>query len=260
MSELWEVFALRWATDPARRAFQCFLGGSGGDGPMPVAYHAFILRGPGGFVVMDTAADAARTQRYGKQAFHGMEEALAVLGTTAATVPTIIQTHLHWDHAGQPALFPQAIFHMQQRELAYVNGPAMRHGVLRAGYELADIAAATALLHEGRMVLHDGDVALAPGLTLHHVGGHTDGLQIARVRTRRGWMCLATDAVAYRLNLERRIPFPVLFHTGDALDAFETVLSLADAPELVIPGHDPWVVDAHPAAAVGAEGWLARLD
>jgi glyoxylase-like metal-dependent hydrolase (beta-lactamase superfamily II) len=130
--------------------------------------------------------------------------------------------------------------------MAYVNGPAMRHAVLRAGYEAADIQAATALLHGGRMVLHDGTVDLAPGLSLHHVGGHTDGLQMVRVRTRRGWMCLATDAVAHRQNLERRIPFPAVLHVGDALEAFDTGLALADAPDLLIPGHDCWVVDAHP--------------
>jgi glyoxylase-like metal-dependent hydrolase (beta-lactamase superfamily II) len=255
----WEVYALRWATDPGRRAFQWFLGGAGGEAPMPVAYHAFLLRGPGGLVVMDTAADAARAARYGKAAFRGLDAALARLGARPAEVRTVIQTHLHWDHAGGFALFPAATFHLQARELAYAAGPAMRHAALRAGYEAADIAEATALLHAGRLRLHEGSVPLAPGLALHRVGGHTDGLQIAELRTRRGRMCLATDAVAHRLNLERRTPFPVLFHVGEALDAFDTALSLADAPDLVIPGHDPWVVDAHPAVP-GGEGWLARID
>ncbi|WP_372617269.1 N-acyl homoserine lactonase family protein [Falsiroseomonas sp.] len=260
MSDLWEAFALRYAVDRSRRAFQNFLGSSGGEAAMPVAYHAFILRGPGGLVVMDTGADAERCARYGKTDIHGLDEALALLGASPADVHTVVQTHLHWDHAGQPGLFPAARFHLQAREMAYVNGPAMRHAVLRAGYEVADIGAATALLHEGRLVLHDGEATLAPGLTLHHVGGHTDGLQVARLRTRRGWMCLATDALAHRANLDRRIPFPVLYHVGDALDAFDTVTALADAPDLVIPGHDPWVVDAHAPAAPGAAGWLARLD
>jgi glyoxylase-like metal-dependent hydrolase (beta-lactamase superfamily II) len=260
MSAVWQVHALRFAMDPARRTFQWFLGGSGGDAPMPVAYHAFLLRGPGGVVVMDTGADAACCARYGKTEFHGLDAALAALGTAPAEVRTVIQTHLHWDHAGQPGLFPQATFHLQAREMAYVNGPAMRHAVLRAGYETADIGAATALLHGGRLALHDGTVQLADGISLHHVGGHTDGLMVARVRTRRGWMCLATDAVAHRANLERRLPFPAVLRVDHALDAFDTVLALADAPDLVIPGHDPWVVDAHAPSAPGTAGWLARLD
>ncbi|WP_376091652.1 N-acyl homoserine lactonase family protein [Roseomonas sp. CCTCC AB2023176] len=256
----WEVYALRWATDPARRTSQWLLGGAGGDGVMPLAYHAFLLRGPDGVVVMDTAADPARVERYGKRDYHGLEDALGVLGVSPADVRTVVQTHLHWDHAGQPGLLPSATFHLQRRELAYVNGPAMRHAVLRAGYEIEDIAAMTALLHAGRLALHDGRAAIAPGLSLHHVGGHTDGLQVARVSTRRGWMCLATDAAAHRLNLERRIPFPAVFHVGDALDAFDAVTALADDPSLVIPGHDPWVVGAHPPAGSGTGGWMARLD
>lgn len=260
MTTAWEVHALRFALDPSRRAFQWFLGGSGGDAPMPVAYHAFLLRGPGGIIAMDTGADAARCARYGKTAFRGLDAALAALGIAPGEVRTVIQTHLHWDHAGQPALFPRATFHLQARELAYVNGPAMRHAVLRAGYEAADIAAATSLLHAGRLVLHDGEVRLADGLSLHCVGGHTDGLMVARVRTRRGWMCLATDAVAHRANLDRRIPFPAVLRVDEALDAFDTVCALADAPDLVIPGHDPWVVDVHTPSASGTAGWLARLD
>jgi glyoxylase-like metal-dependent hydrolase (beta-lactamase superfamily II) len=260
MTATWEVHALRYAMDPSRRAFQCLLGGQGGDVPMPVAYHVFLLRGPGGILVMDTGADAGRCVRNGKQDVHSIEAALLALGGSPERVRQVIQTHLHWDHAGQPGLFPAASFHMQAREMAYVNGPLMRHAALRAGYEAADIAAAAALLHAGRLVLHDGLVRLADGITLHHVGGHTDGLQLARVRTRRGWMCLATDAIAHRANLERRLPFPVLVRVDEALAAFEVALSLADGPELVIPGHDPWVVDAHPPSAPGTAGWLARLD
>ncbi|WP_426955338.1 N-acyl homoserine lactonase family protein [Muricoccus radiodurans] len=256
----WEIYALRWAMDRGRRASQWFLGGGGDDAPMPIAYHAFLLRGPDGVIAMDTAADASRTARYGKAEFRGMEDALAALGTPPAAVRTVIQTHLHWDHAGGTGLFANATFHLQRRELAYVNGPAMRHAVLRAGYEAGDIAAMSALLHAGRLALHDGDAQIADGLTLHHVGGHTDGLQIVRARTRRGWMVLATDAVAHRQNLARRVPFPALFHVGDALDAMDRALALSDSPDLVIPGHDPWVVDAHPAATPDTEGWLARLD
>lgn len=256
---IWEVLAIRYATDPSRVAARNFLGGAGGDGPMPVAYHAFVLRGPAGVVMVDTGADAARCGRMGRQFGRGVAEALEVLGAVPADVAHVVQTHLHWDHAGGTALFPDAQFHLQAREMAYCTGPAMRHSVLRAGYEAADIAAMAALLHEGRLRLHDGAAELLPGLRLRRVGGHTDGLQVLDVATRRGRMCLAGDAVAFRENLLQRVPFPALFHVGDALDAFEAVLGFADDPALVIPGHDPWVVDAHPPARPGTEGWIAHL-
>lgn len=259
MSDLWEVYALRYAADDTRRAAQTFLGGMAGPAgaePTPFAYHVFLLRGAAGWVAMDTGADAATCAAFGKPVQGSLEQAFAVLGIDPGAVRQVVQTHLHWDHAGQPGLFPGATFHMQARELAYVTGRAMHHAVLRAGYREADIAAHVALLHAGRLRLHDGALTLAPGLELYHAGGHTDGLQFARIRTRRGWMVLASDTVALRAHLDRRVPFPALYHVGDALEAFERVLALADAPALVIPSHDPWVVDAHPALAPH----LARLD
>jgi glyoxylase-like metal-dependent hydrolase (beta-lactamase superfamily II) len=260
VSELWEAYAIRYAEDPNRRAAQTFLGGAGGDALTPMAYQAFLLRGSLGWVAFDTGADEAACARYGKTFVQGLPRALQLLGIDPAEVRHVIQTHLHWDHAGQPDLFPAANFHMQTREMAYVTGPAMHHAVLRAGYQVPDIAAHVALLHAGRMRLYDGEVALAPGLSLHHAGGHTDGLQFARLLTRRGWMVLAGDVVTTRAHLERRVPFPALYHVGDALAGFDACLALADTAELVIPAHDPWVAAAHPAACAGGEGWLVRLD
>jgi glyoxylase-like metal-dependent hydrolase (beta-lactamase superfamily II) len=36
-------------------------------------------------------------------------------------------------------------------------------------------------------------------------------------------------------------PFPVVFHVGDMLDGYQKILSLAESPDHVIPGHDPMV-------------------
>ena len=45
---------------------------------------------------------------------------------------------------------------------------------------------------KGRVEQHRDDFKLAPGISLHHVGGHTPGLQIVRVMTGRGWVVLAS--------------------------------------------------------------------
>lgn len=252
----WEAFAIRFATAP-RAAHRCFLAGED-EGMRTIAFHMALLRGPGGWVAMDTAQNADQCARAKRGFLRPVEDAFAALGCDPATVGHVIQTHLHADHAGQPHLFPAARFHLQARELAYVNGPVKRHAVLRAGYDADDIAAMEALVQQGRVDLHNGNAEPLPGLELYHVGGHTDGLQIVRLRTAKGWLVLATDSVALRDNLEQRRPFPAVYHVGDALDAFDTVLRLADAPELVIAGHDPRTTDA-PAALPGSEGWIARL-
>ncbi|UFN46951.1 N-acyl homoserine lactonase family protein [Roseomonas sp. OT10] len=257
----WEAYAIRYAEDPLRPGHRSFLDGSGGAEPMPLAYLTFVLRGPEGVVMVDTGADDGVVARLGKRPLANVAAALGALGIDPGEVRTVVQTHLHWDHAGGTALFPNAVFHLQARELAYVNGPAMRHPLLRAGYEPGEIAGMTALLHAGRLTLHDGCWSGPGGIEAFHVGGHTDGLQALAFPTRRGRLCLAGDSAAFRANLERRVPFPSLYSVGDALDAFDRVLEAAGGrAEAVLPGHDPWVMQAHPAAHPGTEGWIVRLD
>ena len=41
-------------------------------------------------------------------------------------------------------------------------------------------------LYADRVEFHDVDGEIAPGVTVHRVGGHSDGLQVVRVETARG--------------------------------------------------------------------------
>ena len=113
---------------------------------------------------------------------------------------------------------------------------------------------------EGRVRFHDGWSDIAPGLSVHHVGGHTNGLQVVRVRTRRGWLVLASDASHFYANMDQERPFPIVYNLGDMLAGYRTLDALAESHEHVIPGHDPLVLQRYPAAAKGLEGWVVRLD
>ena len=110
------------------------------------------------------------------------------------------------------------------------------------------------------MQFHDGVDELAPGLTVHHVGGHTMGLQVARVWTRRGWVVLASDASHFYANMEQGRPFPIVYNVADMLDGHKQLYRLASSPDHVIPGHDPLVLKRYPAPRPGLEGIVARLD
>jgi glyoxylase-like metal-dependent hydrolase (beta-lactamase superfamily II) len=245
MTDMYEAYAVRYGFLADRTVSQTLLGGLAGEEgakAIGVGYHVFVLRGPGGPFVFDTGCDAPAMRARGRALGRPVAEGLAELGIDASGAgTTIVQTHLHWDHAGNHDLLAQARVHLQRREMAYAATQGLADPWLRAGYDAGDIAAMARRIAAGQVTLHDGDVALSPGLSLHHVGGHTDGLMLARVFTRRGWMVLAGDAVAYAGNLARRVPFPHLFHVGDALAALDHARALADAPELVIPGHDPGI-------------------
>jgi glyoxylase-like metal-dependent hydrolase (beta-lactamase superfamily II) len=239
----WQVHAIRYAEGPRilRDVLLGGLAGPAGDEAIGVAYHAFVVHAPGRAFVLDTGASQAAIEARGRRFVQPVEAGLATLGITA---PDIIQTHLHWDHAGNHGLLPDATVWLQRREMAYASTTGLADPWFRAGYDAADIGAMAARIARGKVRLLEDDAKLAEGLTLHHVGGHTDGLMLLRARTRKGWMVLAGDAVAYRANLTRRVPFPHLFHVGDALAAFDLCTRLADSPDLVVPGHDPAVTPA----------------
>jgi glyoxylase-like metal-dependent hydrolase (beta-lactamase superfamily II) len=160
-------------------------------------------------------------------------------------VSDVVITHLHWDHAGNIDLFPTATFHIQDAEMAQATGRCICHKWFRRQSEVDDVVALVRNLYAGRVAFHDGDGEIAPGVTVHLIGGHTGGLQVVRVHTARGWVVLASDAVHYWTNIEERNPFPAADVLG-AIEGFAVVEKLADGPTHIIPGHDPAVLTRFP--------------
>jgi glyoxylase-like metal-dependent hydrolase (beta-lactamase superfamily II) len=256
---VYEVYAVKYAERDAHRA-EHFLGGDPHDTPMPMDYFVWAIVGPDKTWVVDTGfaeLDAATRQR---RLLRPVTDALATVGVEAASVSDVIITHLHYDHVGGHQQFPNARFHLQDREMAFATGRHMTHRALNHAFTPSHVADMVMLVHEGRVVFHDGDDELAPGLTVHLVGGHTNGLQVVRVRTNIGWLVLASDATHYYENFEAERPFPIVFDVGAMLDAYSTLQCLADQPELVVPGHDPLVLERFEVARAGLEGVAVRLD
>jgi glyoxylase-like metal-dependent hydrolase (beta-lactamase superfamily II) len=96
-------------------------------------------------------------------------------------------------------------------------------------------------------------------VTVHRVGGHSDGLQVVRVETARGPVVLASDAAHYYGNLHRRSPFPIVYNIGDMAQGWETVERLAGHPDRVIPGHDPIVSEIYPRASDKVDAFALHL-
>jgi glyoxylase-like metal-dependent hydrolase (beta-lactamase superfamily II) len=111
----------------------------------------------------------------------------------------------------------------------------------------------------GRVQFHNGDGEIAPGITVHKVGGHTRGMQIVRVSTQRGWVVLGSDSAHFYANLEPGRPFPIFDDLAAYVEAQHTALKLASSPQHFIPGHDPLVLARYPNARDGLDG-VARLE
>ena len=260
MSEpLYEVYALKYAHH-ARRASENFIGGDPHDGPMPLDYYVWLIRGAGREIVVDTGFSAAMAAKRGREHLRCPARSLQLLGVDAAQVKDVVITHLHYDHVGNFELFPAATLHLQELEMRYATGRYMCRACFSGAYEVEDVVGVVRRVYQGRVRFHDGDAELAPGVSLHLIGGHTMGLQAVRVATRRGWLVLASDASHFYANMEQARPFPIVWSVADMLDGYERMRALAASPQHIIPGHDPLVMRRYQAPAPSLEGVVARLD
>jgi glyoxylase-like metal-dependent hydrolase (beta-lactamase superfamily II) len=116
------------------------------------------------------------------------------------------------------------------------------------------------LVYRDRVAFHDGDAEIAPGISVHRVGGHTAGMQVVRVHTARGWVVLASDASHFYEHFERNRCFPLVFHVGEVFEGYARLRALADSDEHVIPGHDPLVIERYPPVSDALAGIAVRLD
>jgi len=255
----YEIYAIKYAHHE-RNAGANFLGGDPHDGPMPMDYFVWLIRGQGREIVVDTGFNAVVAAKRGRRITLPVEEGLRRMQVEPAGVKDVVITHLHYDHVGNFDLFPQATYHLQDLEMQYATGRCMAVEAMRQAYELEDVVGMVRRVYAGRVRFHGGDAELAPGVTLHHVGGHTLGLQIVRVATRRGWVVLASDASHYYANMEQSRPFPIVYNVGDMVEGWRRAQSLAESPGHVIPGHDPLVMERYPAPATPLQGVVVRLD
>ncbi len=254
-----EVYAIRYAT-VERRAAENFIGADPHESGTQMDYFVWLARRASEVVVIDTGFNEAAARRRRRQFLRSPAEGLRLLEVDAADVSDVILTHLHYDHVGNSDLFPRARFHLQDRELAYATGRYMATEFFSAAYEVDEVVAMVRHVYRGRVRFHDGDAEIAPGLSVHRVGGHTQGLQIVRVWTRLGWLVLASDASHYAANMDAARPFPVVANVTEMVDGWERLRELATAPRYIIPGHDPAVMQRYRAPGPALEGIAVRLD
>lgn len=257
--DTYEVYAIKYAR-LSRRSPENFIGGDEHDTEMPLNYYVWVIAGRNGTIVVDTGfgEEAARKRR--RQIVRPVAEGIRALGIAPETVENVVITHMHYDHAGNLPLFPRARYHVQDKEMDFVTGRCMCHGMLRHGYEADDVVHMVRCVFEDRVQFHDGAAEIAPGIELHHIGGHTKGMQSVRVRTRRGWVVLASDASHFYAHMEQNRLFPIVYNVADMLEGFQTLRRLATSRNHIVPGHDPMVMDRYPVARPGMEDWIVRLD
>ena len=157
----------------------------GSDREWPV--HGFVLLHPtAGAILVDTGIGGPdRLLRDWRVVNRAMAEALAEHGLSPADVALVVNTHLHFDHCGQNAVFRHAPFYVQRAELERAREESAWQR------EWFDFAGA-------RFELLDGDKEIAPGVRALATPGHTRGHQSVLVEGEDGSDVLIGDAAYNR--------------------------------------------------------------
>ncbi len=114
-----------------------------------------------------------------------LHKSLAILGLTPDDIDIVINTHLHFDHAGgntvkgatgelKPA-FPRARYIVQKVEMEEAKAPGERS---RASYRPGDFMPVEGA---GLFDLADGDAEVSEGVFVFRTSGHNRGIQLVRV-------------------------------------------------------------------------------
>ena len=244
-----------------RQSPENFLFGDPHDILQPLAYFVWVIVGPHGTFVVDTGFDESMAKKRGRHIVKPIADGLKSIGVQPDAVEDVIVTHLHYDHCGNHDAFPRAPLppagHGDRVLHRPVHVPPARCGSRSRSTMWSRWCGRCS---PAACVFHDGTEQMAPGITLHQIGGHSKGLQCVRVKTRRGHVVLASDATHLYGHVNEGRVFPVTFSVGDVLEGYSTIKKLADSVDHVIPGHDPAVLERYPAAAPGLEQLVVRLD
>jgi glyoxylase-like metal-dependent hydrolase (beta-lactamase superfamily II) len=257
--DTYEVYAVRYGHFEARSPMN-YLGGDPHDVPQPLDYYVWAIIGNGKTFVVDSGFDEARSKTRNRQIIKPVGEGLKALGIDPDTVSDVIVSHMHYDHIGNHTLFPRARYHLQDTEMAFATGRCMCHAHMRIAFEFDDVSAMLRRVFDGRVEFHDGDSEIAPGITVHKVGGHSKGLQCVRVKTRRGHVVLASDSSHFYAHMEQNRVFPVFHNIEEVLEGYKKLRQLAESPNHIIPGHDPLVMQRYQPAKEALKDWVVRLD
>jgi len=171
---------------------------------IPLALRCLLIEAPGALVLVDTGIGNKEDEKF--REIYGvqnegtptrLEDAIRHAGFEPSDIDIVLDTHLHFDHAGGNTLrdedgqvrpaFPRATYVVQERELSFAKSTNER---IRASYLEANHEPVT---RAGLWRLVDGPAEITEGVHVLPTPGHTPHHQSVLVRSEGATACFLAD-------------------------------------------------------------------
>jgi len=149
---------------------------------LTIPVHGFLIKHPSGAGLVDTGYGSKdEILREYRTVVVPVAEALRKHDVDPSDIRWIINSHLHFDHCGQNAIFPHAPLYVQRGEYERRDDP---------NYTVVEWANYSGAQWE----LLDGEREIVPGVRVMTTPGHTTGHQSIRIDTTEGPAIMTGDA------------------------------------------------------------------
>ncbi|MEQ8745903.1 N-acyl homoserine lactonase family protein [Pyruvatibacter sp.] len=232
--------------------FKSFLEGE--EGLLTVPVPAYLLVHPKGSVLFDTGLNPHAVDPNGSyfDSIHPSNQIrvstpellnarFEQAGLDIAGVTHVINSHLHYDHAGGNSLAPDVPILIQKRELDHARAVGTAGGYVSADFETGQ---SFTMLNGEHDLFGDGSIVCMPTF------GHTPGHQSLKVTTTTGTYILAGDACYLRRTLDDMHLPRFRYNDEQMLASLRALKALQQRGARIMYGHDPEFWETVPQAPV----------
>lgn len=243
----WTIKALDTGTSTVEGSILTYLRNCGRAVQIPRVM--WLLEGPS-TIVVDTsvAVDGCPNEFVGEQFSRNVGQvpsnALKAAGVSPSDVEFVILTHLHWDHAGNCNLFPEARIAVQEEELRYAVAPGR---FFRRAYLSPQSGWPVPPFMVPNLMSVTGEAQILPGVRVVPAPGHTPGSQAVLVDCEKGIYCIAGDAMMVYENLLEDTPPGFHVDVDRSLDSLDDLRARATK---LLPSHDYSIFSDRPVTQV----------
>jgi glyoxylase-like metal-dependent hydrolase (beta-lactamase superfamily II) len=212
-----------------------------------MAANSLLVRAQGKNIVVETGNgtkwDAKLRKIYGFDEGDPLQDALGKAGVSPQEIDLVINTHLHFDHAGgntrfangrDVPSFPRATYFVQRGELEHAMRPTERD---RASYFPDRFVPIT---EAGQWQLLEGDADILPGISVLRIPGHNADIQAVKISGDGHSVVFVADLIPTRHHL----PLPwIMGYDLYPLQTLENkrkwIAEIVRNAWTVVFGHDP---------------------